>query len=189
MVHNYYGCYVTGGEGNVFENETQLLRTHGHGVRQYKCANFNIIRDGLVRKARVFFNSSWSRAGYHIIQDEIRRFKPDVMHVHNFWAVLSPSIFRAAKDLGVATVITPHNYRLVCPGGMFMRRGKVCEDCLDRNPWRVIWHRCYRNSLLASIARYQLYEKCKKEKVWERDTEALIALGGKNHEGGFRYHF
>ncbi|MDY6913839.1 MAG: glycosyltransferase family 4 protein [Planctomycetota bacterium] len=177
-VHNYYGQYAPGGEGNVFEAETRLLKAHGHQVASYTRTNAELMRLGLAGRLRLAWNSAWSRQAYRAVQAEIRRFGPDLMHVHNTWMMLSPSIFAAAKELGVATVLTAHNYRLACPTGQFLRNGRVCEDCLGKRPWRAVVHRCYRDSILASWLVYRMSQTNRQRGTFRRDVDAIIALTG-----------
>jgi len=176
IIHNYPGDYAAGGEGNVFEDEARLLREHGHGVRQFKCTNAEIMQAGPFKKIKAFIDAPWSKLGYQIILEEIEKIKPDIMHVHNFFFILSPSIFRAAKDAGVPTVATLHNYRLISPCSQLMRKGKVCEICLNKNPWRIMLYRCYRKSFLANLLRYRIYYSGKKKHGWIDDIDAFIAL-------------
>jgi glycosyltransferase involved in cell wall biosynthesis len=63
----------------------------------------------------------------------IRDCKPDVVHFHNTFPLISPAAYYACRDLGVPVVQTLHNYRLFCPAATFFREGKVCEDCLGKN--------------------------------------------------------
>ncbi|MFC1782573.1 glycosyltransferase family 4 protein [Planctomycetota bacterium] len=148
----------------------------------FECSNSDALHGNLIRKAKIFIQAPWSKKGYQTIKDEIIRFRPDIMHVYNYWVMLSPSIFCAAKELNITTVLRLPNYRLACPGGMLMRNTNVCKLCIGKNPWRVIWYRCYRNSLLGSIARYRMHKKCEKKYVWQNDVDAYIAISefGKN---------
>ena len=125
-VHNYYGRYVQGGDANVMEAEAQLLTEYGHVVSKYVRTNAEIYEDGsLADKIAAIRNMAWSKKSYAEIRRVIQDGHPDVMHVHNYWLVLSPSVFAAAKDCGVATVLTLHSYRLICPGNHLSRNGRV----------------------------------------------------------------
>jgi glycosyltransferase involved in cell wall biosynthesis len=187
-VHNYPGDYASGGEGNVFEAETCLLRAHGHEVKQFQCTNAEFMQAGLFRRAKAFIDAPWSSYGYKKIQKAIREFQPDLIHVHNFFFVLSPSIFRAAKDMGVPTVVTLHNFRFISPCSQLLRNGQICELCLNKNPWRIMWYRCYRESFLDNLLRYRIYYSSKKKYGWLQDIDAFISLtdfGKKKYiEGG-----
>lgn len=178
IVHNYYGDGATGGEDAVMKREAALLCAHGHDIELYTRKNSELLNAPLLTKLRQFHEVVWSKASYQDVQRQVSRFKPDLMHVHNFWMVLSPSIFRAAKDCGVATVLTLHNYRLACLGGLCARNGTPCELCIGRNPWRVVLYRCYARSLTGSLARYLMDRRARRERVWESDVDAFIALTG-----------
>lgn len=175
-VHNYPGDFATGGEGNVFRDEANLLRQQGHAVLELAYTNAAFMNSGTLRKAKAFVDAPWSSYGYRLAIDAIRSFKPDVMHVHNFFFVLSPSVFRAAKDSGVATVATLHNYRLVAPCSQLLLNGRVCERCVGKNPWRLLFYQCYRSSFLANLLRYRVYYLGQKWHGWVDDIDVFISL-------------
>ena len=77
----------------------------------------------------------WSQPSAQALKEKIRQFRPDVLHVHNTFPLLSPSVLWAAQQMGVPVVQTLHNFRLLCPQAMFLREGRVCEDCLGGMPW------------------------------------------------------
>lgn len=160
----------------MFEAEAKLLRRHGHKVRQFRCANKEAIKAGLLRKTKFFMDAAWSNYGYQLVRRQIKDFRPDIVHVHNFFLILSPSIFQAAKDAGIPTVATLHNYRLLSPCSQFLRKGKLCEVCINRNPWRIMFYHCYRRSFWANYLRYRVYYISKKKHDWLNDVSAFIAL-------------
>ncbi|MFH0958675.1 MAG: glycosyltransferase family 4 protein [Pseudomonadota bacterium] len=178
IVHNHYGRFAQGGEANVMEAEARLLTAHGHDVMKYERTNAEIYEDGtLADKIRAFRDVTWSAKSYREVKSVIQDFRPDIMHVHNYWLVLTPSIFAAAKSCGVKTVVTLHNYRMICPGVLFLRNGKPCEDCLSGNSYRVIWHQCFPGkSLIKSIMSLRLYLESKKREFLNPWVDAYIAL-------------
>lgn len=177
VVHNHYGNYAVGGEAQVMESEAGLLKEHGHVVMKYERTNAEIGEGGFPGKLKAAWNSAWSRASYDAMGKIIREFRPDVMHVHNYWLLLTPSVFAAAKDCDVPTVLTLHNYRLICPGGQFLRNGRPCELCLDGVPLRALLYRCYPGgSLLKSFLSLRLYQETRKRKFLADWVDAYIAL-------------
>ena len=174
-VHNYPD-FACGGEGRVFQEEATLLSQHGHEVKAYECTNGELMKGGWKEKVKAFIDAPWSPDGYRVIRDEIRSFRPDIMHVHNFFFTLSPSIFSAAKDEGVTTVTTLHNYRLVAPCSQLLRNDHVCEKCVGKNPWRIMFYRCYRSEFMANWLRYRVYYSGKKKYDWLKNIDAFIAL-------------
>lgn len=177
IVHNHYGDYAIGGEANVMNAEAKLLDDHGHEVTKYERSNSEIYEScTLTEKIKSFYNIAWSEKSYREIQKVIKSFHPDVMHVHNYKYILTPSIFSAAKDLGVSTILTLHNYRLACPGGQFLRNGCVCEDCMNGFPYRMLWHRCTSDNVVKNISQFYLYWGTRRRNFLAPWVDAYIAL-------------
>ena len=147
VVHNRYR--VRGGEDGVFETECRLLEEAGHRVVKFEKTNCDIPdRGGRIGLA---LRTIWNPRTYREIRSIIRAEKPDVMHCHNTFPLISPSVYWAAAREGVPVVQTLHNYRLACLNGYLFREGHVCEDCLGRTPWRGVCRRCYRGSRAQSL--------------------------------------
>lgn len=176
IVHNHYGDFAIGGEAMVMRAEAELLRSHGHEVCVYERTNAEITGRSILGKIKAFKDMTWSPEGYQAIAGEFKKFMPDLMHVHNYKFLLSPSIFKAAKDHNVATCLTLHNYRLACPAGLFLREGHVCEDCLRGFPYRMLWHRCPSNNLITNINQMYLFLGTRRRKFLKSWVDAYIAL-------------
>lgn len=178
VVHNHYGRFAVGGEANVVDAEVKLLAAHGHEVKRYERTNAEIYEEAALKdKIGLLKNVDWSWEAYEDIRKVLIDFRPDVMHVHNYWFVLTPSILAAAKECNVGTVLTLHNYRLVCPGNQFLRKGKVCELCVKGNPYRILWHRCFPGgSLLKSILSLKLYLATRRRDFLVNWVDAYISL-------------
>lgn len=176
LVHNYTQNYARGGEAHVFEDELELLRSHGHEVDTLTCANAQAMNASKRKKLSYFLVSSWSTYGYYLISNKIKDFDPDIIHVHNFFFILSPKIFKAAYDFNVPVVVTLHNHRYVVPCSQMIRDGKLCTVCLGKNPWRILIYRCYKNSFMASLFRYRFYYSSQKKYNWWRYIDTFIAL-------------
>lgn len=147
FVHNAY--QHRGGEDTVVESEIALLRAHGHEVETYARNNDDV---GGMSSPALARDTLWSKRTVRDVGDVISRFRPDVMHVHNTFPLISPSLYWAAARAGVPVVQTLHNFRLMCLSALFLREGHVCEDCMGRLPWRGVTRACYRGSRAASAA-------------------------------------
>lgn len=148
LCHNRYR--QPGGEDRVFESERLVLAGNGFQVRSLELSNDDIGSHGTIP---AFLGSLWSYPSYRKALQIIREFKPDVVHIHNFFAALSPSIYWAASQEGAAVVQTIHNYRLLCPEANFFRHGSACELCpRQRSFLPAIRYACYRHSAAASAA-------------------------------------
>jgi len=141
IVHNRY--QQPGGEDAVFEAEASLLESFGHSVELYGRHNDELKHYSALRGARDAF---WNTETVKVLRPFCNRFRPHVVHVHNTFPLISPSVYWAAQSAGAAVVQTLHNYRLLCPQSFFVRSGRSCEDCLGHLPWRAIVHGCYRGS-------------------------------------------
>jgi len=177
IVHNHYGNFATEGEAQVAQHEFELLRSHGHIVSKYEATNAEIEDLTLIGKCQSLLQVGWSKMGYERIKAAIDAFRPDLMHVHNYWFRLTPSVFAAAKERGVATVMSLHNFRLVCPASVFLRKGKPCELCMDGKASRILIHRCYPGgSMLKSLLAYRLYKETRKRQLLASLVDAYIPL-------------
>lgn len=105
-----------------------------------------------IRKTDAAFHLFWSTDTYDEVLSICKRQNVDLLHVHNTFPLISPSIYYAARKLCVPVVQTLHNYRLLCPQAMFLRGGALCEKCLNKLPWRAIAYRCYHDSVSESAA-------------------------------------
>jgi glycosyltransferase involved in cell wall biosynthesis len=142
VVHNAY--QQRGGEDMVCEAEVELLRSRGHAVEVFHRHNDDVMTTS---RLRVAAETLWSLRSAATLNQLIDRFAPDVIHAHNTFPVISPSVFWTAARRGVPVVQTLHNFRLLCPQAMLLREGRVCELCIGQFPWGGIVHRCYRGSL------------------------------------------
>lgn len=73
--------------------------------------------------------------------------KPDIVHCHNIYHQLTPSIIGAAKKLGVPVVLTLHDYKPLCPTYNRLQQGKPCSKCLDGDFTQVLRNKCANGSL------------------------------------------
>lgn len=145
IAHNHY--QQAGGEDAVVAEEYALLARNNVTVELFTKDNNSIA--GMPR-VQVAMDTLWSRRSVQEISATITRFAPDVIHTHNTFPLISPSLFYAAARHGIPVVQTLHNFRLFCVQAMFMRDGRVCEDCLGKLPWRGALRGCYRGSKLQS---------------------------------------
>jgi len=147
-VHNKY--LNRGGEDESRESEDRLLEANGYQVRQVLFENTTIQSRSLFQ---VGLECSWSQPAYDRVHQAIEEWRPDILDVHNFFPLASPSIWYAGRNLRVPVVQTLHNYRLLCPAATFLRDGRVCEDCTHHAlPLPGIVHRCYHGSMLQTAA-------------------------------------
>ncbi|GAB3547037.1 glycosyltransferase [Noviherbaspirillum agri] len=145
IAHNAY--QQRGGEDAVVDAEAALLQRYGHDVEMYRLHN-DALND--MPKASAAVTAIWSQRSTRDVETLCERFRPDIIHVHNTFPLISPSLYWAAGRHGVPVVQTLHNFRLLCPQAIFLRDGKICEDCVGKVPWRAVTRKCYRSSAAQS---------------------------------------
>jgi len=171
-LHNYY--QQPGGEDQVFAAEASLLREKGHQVAHYTLGNDQIAHMRWLGLART---TLWNDAVYKELRTLIRQLRPQLVHVHNTFPLLSPSAYYAAKAERVPVVQTLHNYRLLCLNGLFFRDGRVCEDCRSRwVPWPGVLHACYHQSQIMSGGVAAMLTLHRILRTWTRAVDVYIAL-------------
>lgn len=171
-VHNRYK--FRGGEDESREAEDALLADQGHEIRQLVFDNAQINAWNAIR---VGVQATWSQKSYLMLRDYIRAWPPDILDVHNFFPLASPSVYYAARSLGVPVVQTLHNYRILCPGANFYRNGAVCEDCVGRTlPWPGILHSCYRGSAAQTGAVAMMIATHRLLRTWQKTVSAYFVL-------------
>jgi len=173
LIHNRY--QLAGGEDVVVQAEKALLEANDHQVALVEISNDQIV--SVLDKANAAVRAIYSPASKQQVSAEIAHFRPDVVHVHNFFPLLSPSVYDACRDAGVPVVQTVHNYRLGCLNAILLRNGKVCEDCLGkRMPLPGIVHGCYRGSRAQSAATAAMLAVHWLRGTWQERVDAYIVL-------------
>jgi glycosyltransferase involved in cell wall biosynthesis len=155
--------------------EKALLEAKGHQVTLIEISNDEIV--GVWGKANAAVSAIYSIASKQRVSAEIADFCPDIVHVHNFFPLLSPSVYDACGDARVPVVQTLHNYRLGCPNAMLLRNGMACEDCLGKRiPWPGIVHGCYRGSRTQSAVVAAMLAFHWLRGTWQKRVDAYIVL-------------
>lgn len=140
IVHNNYGKYS--GEEAVVDRFIAGYRGEGHDVKVYRRSSRDS-RDFFWGNVHGFFSGLFSLSGVQKMRRALKRFKPDLVHIHNLYPFISPAALFPCKRAGVPVIMTVHNYRLVCPTGLFLRKNKPCEKCLERGTeWFCTIHNC-----------------------------------------------
>ncbi|MFD8349731.1 glycosyltransferase [Streptomyces coelicoflavus] len=151
VVHNRYNSAQPSGENNVVDQEVALLRSAGHRVGVFERRSDDIAGRSLPAKAAVPLLVPWNPAVRRELGARLRAERPDVVHVHNVFPLLSPAVLAACADAGVPAVATLHNYTQICPPGTLRRDGRPCTECVGATPLPAVRHGCYRNSRLATV--------------------------------------
>jgi glycosyltransferase involved in cell wall biosynthesis len=150
VVHSRYRSAAPSGENRVVDQEIAALRALGHDVELFERRSDDIEGWSAARKVTLPAAVVWNGPVCRDLRDLLRAAKPDVVHIHNTFPLLSASVLYACRDAGVPAVATIHNYKLACASGDFFRDGAVCHDCADGVPTGAVRHGCYRGSRAAT---------------------------------------
>lgn len=173
IVHNRY--QQPGGEDGVVSAEADLLQDHSHQVALYEADNDQIV--GALGGLTTAVRCVWSRPAVRSFRKLLFSFEPDVVHVHNFFPLISPAIHHAAHRLGIPVIQTLHNYRLMCPASTLVRDGSVCESCVNQwYPVSAVRHACYHKSRAATFAVANMLLFHRIMGTWTNTVSRFIAL-------------
>lgn len=143
ITHNDYGRYS--GEEAVVDKMGEMMKAHGHQICFYRASTADY-QKGMASKIRMFLSGIYSYQGVHGIKRTLHKEHPDIINVHNLYPFISPAALFTCKSAGIPIVMTVHNYRLMCPTGLFLRDGRPCEHCLHHgDEWGCVRYNCEKN--------------------------------------------
>jgi len=166
VVHNFYS--EPGGEDYVYRSETDLLRENGHVVEVYEDHNDRILQ---LSKWKVAISFLWNMDSARRFERKVKEFCPDIVHFHNIFPLISPSVYGVCWKNKIPMVQSLHNSRIICPGSCFFRKGSLCMDCFKKDfPWPGVRHKCYHNSFLQTfliglMSRWYYFRRLWQEKI------------------------
>ncbi|MEB3294285.1 MAG: glycosyltransferase [Synechococcales bacterium] len=173
QLHNRY--QIVGGEEGVVQAERSLLQQQGHFVECLEVSNDGI--QGLGGKAIATANAIYSFSARQQVLKKIDQFQADLVHVHNFFPLLSPSVYDACRDRQIPVIQTLHNYRLICPKAMLFRDNQVCELCVGQSfPLAGVKYGCYRGSKAQTAVVSAMLSWHHLRGTWQNRVNTYIAL-------------
>ena len=158
--------HILGGAEKVMFNTAELLKEHGHEViffslkwnenfeSEYSSyfASSRESRKGLLKPLKNVTSYFYHTEAAKKIEQLIEAEHPDVAQIHLMWGNVSPSVLDVLKKHKIPTIMTVHDYRMVCPAYIFKNgKGKVCELCDGHKFWKCITNKCCKDSYLLSI--------------------------------------
>lgn len=173
IIHNSY--QYKGGEDTVFEGETNLLLHNGHNVKTLTFDNKTIKTP--IQKIITALMIPFNLISAKILQHTIDTFQPDIIHVHNFFPIASPSIFYIARKNNIPIVMTLHNYRLICPNALLYTEHTICEKCINHSfALKGVVRGCYRSSKLQTFVLASSSFIHNILGTWRKKVDMLITL-------------
>lgn len=157
LIHNH--LRPPSGENVVFNNEKKLLEDRGNEVITYERFNNEIDSFGPTKIALLLWQSTWSKRSYRDIRTLIDEKPPDVAHFHNTFPLISLSAYMACHDKKIPIIQTLHNYRMICPGALLFKNGRICNDCVVKGSFtNGVFYGCYKKSrIMTAILALQIH--------------------------------
>ncbi len=152
VAHNRYSSAQPSGENIIVDAEIAQLRAAGVEVLPFLRSSDEIGELPASQKLLLPLGPIYAGRAQRELTALIRGHRPDVLHLHNPYPLISPWIVRTAHAHGLPVVQTVHNYRQVCVNGVYFRDGHICQDCKGRAlPLPAVRHACYRGSTAQSL--------------------------------------
>jgi glycosyltransferase involved in cell wall biosynthesis len=174
IVHNTYR--QLGGEDVNFAQERAMLQRAGHQVRSYLRSNSEIDAYTGIKRLAMVPKTIWATDTRREFVRLLDRERPQIVHVHNTFVMISPSIYSASREAHVPVIQRLPNYRLFCPGATFFRDGRVCEECVQHSLWRSVRYGCYQESRATTAVVAMMLKVHRELHTWTRDVTAFIPL-------------
>ena len=173
QVHNYYK--QAGGEDEVVAAEKAMLIDAGHQVITYYKNNDAIsgFRSMLISSMKTI----WNPATVIEFRKLLKKNRPDLVHCHNTFPLISPAIYWACAKEKIPVVQTLHNYRLLCPSANLFFKGEIYESSIGKLfPWQAVKDRVYRNSRVGTLVVVSMLFLHRIIGTWKNKVTLYIAL-------------
>jgi len=157
------------------EEEYDLLTQNSHYVEQFILDNSELI-NGFYSKLNLLFTTHYSNSSRKQISDILRYNVFDIIHVHNFFPLITPSVFDAAIQHSVPSVLTLHNFRLIHPNALLLYDGELDERSVRGSAYQCVWDGVYRDSIVQTAVVAHMIEYHRKQDTWEEKVDQFIAL-------------
>ncbi len=175
-IHNFHRKGSASGDDQVFKSETALLEEHGHEVVRYTVSNDEFDNAGLVGKITATIGMLWSFKNYTAVQSIIKKENPEIVHIHTFFPLLSPSILYAAKRSGCKVITTLHDTRFICPCATSLIRNELCNECGDGHYFRMCKYKCFKNSRVQSFIVALIFKYHRVRRSFYKQIDKYICL-------------
>lgn len=176
VVHNSHRSGSSSGDDVVFRKEAELLEKNGNFITRYNPSNDEFDGSGAIKKVSIALQIPWSLRAFRAIKRILSQGKPDIVHVHNFFPLISPSIYYAVQSMGIPVVQTLHDFRPLCGMAFFMRDGSICEECRDGSFFRSVSYGCFRGSRAQTVPVALMLKLHTMLATFKRKIDAYICL-------------
>jgi glycosyltransferase involved in cell wall biosynthesis len=190
QVNKFY--YPRGGADKYFLWLTGALEKAGHAVAVFSMnhpknlptpwsryfvsrVSFNEggIKNRLKVPGRVLYSFAAKRKFARLVKD----FQPDVIHIHNIYHHLSPSILTVAGHNHIPVVMHLHDYKLISPDYNLLSKDTGYQrDIRPKKYYQYLFSRAVKSSYLATaLAVIEMYLHHSILKIYEKNISLFIA--------------
>ncbi len=183
--------YIRGGAEKYFIEISKELEKIGHQVALFSMhhpkndtsiwdkyfvsrISFNEakLRDRIIAPGRILYSLEAKKKFKKIVKD----FRPDIIHIHNIYHQISPSILSVAKRYNIPVIMHLHDYKLVCPNYQLFVDDKICYRCQGEKYYNCLKHKCFKQSFWQSLlATIEMYLHHKVLKIYKKNITYFIA--------------
>lgn len=185
QVNKYH--FPLGGAEKYYLDLSKLLEEKGHKIANFSMQDernlssewqkyfvSNILFDdtSLARAPKTFARMVYSleaRKKMNLLLDE---FVPDIVHIHNIYNHISPSILTEINKRNIPIIQTVHDYHLISPNVNLFHKGSICEKS---RVYEVLLHKCIKDSYLVSGATALVFAMHKFFKIYSENIDLFIA--------------
>ncbi|MDA3802483.1 MAG: glycosyltransferase [Patescibacteria group bacterium] len=189
-VNKYH--YPRGGADKYYLNITSSLKEAGHDVANFSMSHPSNLECqfskyfpkrvsynedlGFINKLRIIGRVLYSFPVKRKFKKLVKDFKPEIIHIHNIYHHLSPSILTVAKKNKIPVVMHLHDYKLICPNHTLFVNGEVCERCRNYKYINCTKNKCLKNSFWGSLlATIEMWFHHRVLKIYEKNVDLFIA--------------
>jgi exopolysaccharide biosynthesis WecB/TagA/CpsF family protein len=172
IVHNEYGKFS--GEEAAVAQHAAVLRKNGHEVCIFSRSSTELA-DAFLGSARGFLAGIYNPFARKAFGRVLAEKKPDTVHIHNVFPLISPCILPECRRQGVPVVMTLHNFRLICPNALLARDGKICHECLGGREWRCLVNNC-EDSTFKSLGYALRTAVARKKRYFLDNVDVFVCL-------------
>jgi glycosyltransferase involved in cell wall biosynthesis len=174
VLHAYNAHRHGGGSDNAWSETIRLSREAGLEVEVF-ARDSRDLSPGLAGKARAFGSGLYAREAVEDFARALAAFKPDLVHTHELYPLISPWILRRCRAAGTPVVHSCYDYRLTCPVATHYRRGEICDRCLGGREYQAVLQNC-RGSLPESLAYALRNAVARKARLFEDNVDHFLVL-------------
>jgi len=150
ILHAYNRHRGIGGADNAWDETIRISREGGLTVEEFS-RHSRDIPGNLRGKAQAFFSGLYSNSTVRDFDRTLDMVKPDIVHAHELYPLISPWILKRCVKKGIPVVFTCYDYRMTCPVVTHFHKGRLCLRCQKGKEWWAVLKNC-RGNIFESLA-------------------------------------